>query len=86
LYGLRQSPTPRLFLLSFFDPSGDFFLMGKRQLFPICLRSLVPGEIFFKGSGGSTVRIASSRSITTSTMSPGFTPAPSRRLWFTGIM
>jgi len=46
--------------------------------------------LFFKAlassSGGTTVRSSTSFSITTSTMSPGATPAPLHRVLFTGIM
>jgi hypothetical protein len=41
---------------------------------------------FFSTAGASTVGFSSSRSISTSTMSPALTPAPLRRVLFTGIM
>jgi len=47
---------------------------------------LVFASAFFKTGGASTVRFSSPLSITTSTTSPGFTPAPWHKVLFTGIM
>src|SRR5580698_3361473 len=62
------------------------FLWVNESFSQFACAALFFASSFFKTAGASTVRSSSSRSITTSTISPGCTPAPSRRILFTGIM
>jgi hypothetical protein len=54
------------------------FLWVKESFSQFALAVLLFANSFFNGSGGVTVRGTSSRSISTVTVSPAFTPAPSR--------